>query len=86
MLGARQIEQKGRTRIADEADAAAMPVEVGQRYRIDHAVLGPVTAGMDRNRPLHLCQSAVIARSRRRRSNLGRTRLRRHEIASLRSQ
>src|SRR5271170_4885709 len=31
MLGAREVEQKGLARIGDEANAAPMPVEIGER-------------------------------------------------------
>ena len=61
MLGARQIEQKRRARIGDQPDAAAMPVEIGQRHRVDRRLVRPMAARMDRNRPPHLV--TVIARS-----------------------
>jgi hypothetical protein len=53
MTGMRQIEEKGRARIADEADAAAMPVEISQRHRVHHATFRPLAAAMDSNRPPH---------------------------------
>src|SRR5438132_8449696 len=34
MLGARQIEEKGGSRIGNDPNATAMPVEIGQRYRV----------------------------------------------------
>jgi hypothetical protein len=55
MPGLRQVEEKGRTRIADEADAAAVAVEISEGDRIDRAVLRPLTAGMDGNGSTHPC-------------------------------
>ena len=53
MPGVRQIEEKGRARIADEADAAAVAVEKSEGDRINHAVFRPLTAGMDGDGPTH---------------------------------
>ena len=53
MLRARQIEEKGRTRIGDEADAAAVSVEIRQGHPVDHLVFRPPATGMDGNRPPH---------------------------------
>jgi hypothetical protein len=53
MLGARQIEKKGGPRIGDEANAAAVPVEINQSYLVDRSIIRPLTAGMDSNSPPH---------------------------------
>jgi hypothetical protein len=53
MPGVRQVEEKGRARIADEADAAAVAVEKSKCDRINHAVFRPLAAGMDSDSPPH---------------------------------
>src|SRR6266436_10153767 len=53
MPGARQIEEKRRTRIGDEANAAAVPVEVRQRYSIYRGGFRPLAARVDSDGPRH---------------------------------
>jgi hypothetical protein len=53
MMWARQIEQKGFTRIGNQANAAAVPIKIGKRYRVDRRSFRPVAANVDRYRPPH---------------------------------
>jgi hypothetical protein len=53
MVRARQIEQKGLARIGDEADAAPMPIDIGERHSVYRFGLRPLPAGMDSDGPAH---------------------------------
>src|SRR5207248_397126 len=48
MLGARQIQQKRRAGIGDEADAATVPVDKHEGHAVDRRLLRPMTARMYR--------------------------------------
>src|SRR5437667_356880 len=48
-----QIKEKGLSRIGDEADAAAVPVEIGKGYRIDRGRLRPISSVVNRDRSSH---------------------------------
>jgi hypothetical protein len=79
VLDARQIEKKRLARIRDEPNAAAMPVEKGERHGIDRFLLRPMSARMNGNCPPHSnfttgTQSTQRERVslRAQRSNLGR--------------
>src|SRR5439155_16618370 len=76
MLGARQIEEKGRARIGDEANAATMPVEVGERHCVERSVFRPLAAGMDSESPLHRISRPSL-RGAAGNEAISRTRLRR---------
>ena len=49
----RQVEQIGFARIGDQADAAAVPVEIGEGHRVDRRLFRPMPPPMHRNRPPH---------------------------------
>ena len=53
MMGARKIEEKARTRIGDEADTAAVTVEIRQCHRVDSGLFRPFSASANRYRPPH---------------------------------
>src|SRR5437879_3487711 len=48
-----QIKEKGLSRIGDEADAAAVPVEIGKGYRINRGRLRPISSAVNRDRSSH---------------------------------
>jgi hypothetical protein len=49
----RQIEKKGLSRIGDEADAAAMPVDVSEGHRTQRGVFRPIASAVNRDGPAH---------------------------------
>jgi hypothetical protein len=49
----RQIEKKGLSRIGDEADAAAMPVDVSEGHRTERRVFRPIALAVDRESSPH---------------------------------
>jgi hypothetical protein len=52
-MRARKVEEKGLTGIGDEADAAAVPVEVSERHRVHPSVFGPLAPRVNGYRPPH---------------------------------
>src|SRR6266851_4039395 len=52
-LGARQIEQKRRPGLGNEADAAPMAIEKRQCYAVDRRFVGPMASRMNGDRPPH---------------------------------
>jgi hypothetical protein len=53
MAGSRQIKQIGLTRIGDQADAAAMPVEISKGHRVERGAFRPIPHMMNRDRSVH---------------------------------
>lgn len=53
MMRPGQIEEKGLTRIGDEADTAAVPVEISKGYRVDRGICRPIAPAANRNRTPH---------------------------------
>ena len=49
----RQVEQKDLARIGDKPEAAAMPVEICERHRVERFVFRPTAAGMNSNCPAY---------------------------------
>jgi hypothetical protein len=53
VVGPREIEQKILARIGFEPDAPAMPIEIGERNRVDRGLFRPIAPSVDRDRSPH---------------------------------